>query len=220
MEQQNHKSGDVIESIKELLVAENNLDFLRSVADDTLQNLHKELLSYQHRTDELQKPVYKVMAVSTQFIPNFIIAKLAHDFLTPYIIAQVCIHMEPKAAAKIARSLNKDYMGEVAVYGDLEVIARIANEMDPQLITDVVKEMIKFDFFNKLGELATLLHDPTLGKVVNRLRDPASTAKIIESMSDTDKVVRISRDLAKDVKEKIKEELRKIGLNELADKLV
>ena len=112
---------------------------------------------YIQRTEDLQKPVFKVMAVATQFIPNFIIAKLAHDYLTPYIIAQVVIYMDPKAAAKIGKSLRIDYMGQVALYASPEITARIGNLMEPPIVAQVVKDLSLKNFNAKLGELADLI---------------------------------------------------------------
>ncbi|HNJ66846.1 MAG TPA: hypothetical protein PKW28_13185, partial [Turneriella sp.] len=82
----------LIEELKETLVTNTDLAFLAALDEATLTKVHKEIHDYIHRTEEQQKPVFKVMAVATQFIPNFIIAKLAHDYLTPYIIAQVVIY--------------------------------------------------------------------------------------------------------------------------------
>ena len=220
MENNNLNSEEVVESIKELLVSEEELEYLKTLDKEVLHKLHAELVAYQHRTEELQKPVYKVMAVATQFIPNFMIAKLAHDFLTPYIIAQVCIHMNPRDAAKIGRSLRTDYMGEVAVYGDPVVTARIGDVMDPQLITDVVRQMAIRNFYNKLGELADLMQERVMTQVIQRLRDPIVTAKIVEYMSDEEKVVRLSRDWPRDLKPQLIEEIRNLGKNELADRLL
>jgi len=69
----------LIEELKETLVTNSDLSFLAGLDEQVLEKIHKEIHDYIHRTEELQKPVFKVMAVSTQFIPNFIIAKLAHD---------------------------------------------------------------------------------------------------------------------------------------------
>lgn len=181
----------MIEEIKESLVTETDLGFLNSIDEATLEKIQKEIHGYIHRTEELQKPVFKVMAVSTQFIPNFIIAKLAHDYLTPYIIAQVVIYMDPKAAAKIGKSLRIDYMGQVALYASPEITARIGNLMEPNLIAQVVKDLAHKNFHGKLGELADLLDDKMMAEVIKIVRDGKIIGGIANSMMNLEKITRL-----------------------------
>jgi len=207
----------LIEELKETLVTNSDLSFLASLDDSTLEKVHKEVHDYIQRTEDLQKPVFKVMAVATQFIPNFIIAKLAHDYLTPYIIAQVVIYMDPKAAAKIGKSLRIDYMGQVALYASPEVTARIGNLMEPPIVAQVVKDLSLKNFNAKLGELADLLDDKMMIEIIKVLRDGKIVGNIAHAMVNQDKIVRIIPQMAADVRSGARAQLQTLG-NPLADK--
>lgn len=207
----------LVEEIKESLVTDNDLTYLRNLDEPTLEKIHKEIHDYIHRTEELQRPVFKVMAVSTQFIPNFIIAKLAHDYLTPYIIAQVVIYMDPKAAAKIGKSLRIDYMGQVALYASPEITARIGNLMETNIVAQVVKDLAAKNFASKLGELADLLDDKVMLEIIKVVRDGKIVGNIANSMMNQDKIVRIAQQMPPDIRSAAKAQLVSLG-NKLADK--
>lgn len=206
----------LIEEIKETLVTESDLAFLRDMDENHLEKIHREIHDYIQRTEEQQKPVFKVMAVATQFIPNFIIAKLAHDYLTPYIIAQVVIYMDPKAAAKIGKSLRIDYMGQVALYASPEITARIGNLMEPQLVAQVVKDLSVKNFNAKLGELADLLDDKMMVEIIKVLRDGKIVGNIAHSMMNQEKIVRIIPQMPADVRSGARAQLQTLG-NKLAE---
>jgi hypothetical protein len=207
----------LIEELKETLVTSTDLGFLASLDEATLEKIHKEIHEYIHRTEEQQKPVFKVMAVATQFIPNFIIAKLAHDYLTPYIIAQVVIYMDPKAAAKIGKSLRIDYMGQVALYASPEITARIGNLMEPQIVAQVVKDLSTKNFNAKLGELADLLDDKMMIEIIKVLRDGRIVGNIAHSMMNQEKILRIVPQMPPDVRSAARAQLQSLG-NKLAEK--
>lgn len=209
---------DIISRIKEVLVTNNDLVYLKDIPPETLTNIYNELQSYIDRIDELQRPIYKVMAFSTQFIPNFIIAKMAHDFLTPYIIAQVCLYMDVKAAAKIAKSLHVDYMGQVTLHADTHVTSSIANHMEPDLIVGIVKHMAQMDFYHKLGELSDLLDERLMITVTQKLNDAITISRIVTQMTNEDKIIRLSRHWSTSLRDGILLELGKMG-NPIKEKL-
>jgi hypothetical protein len=207
----------LIEELKETLVTSTDLSFLASLDEAILEKIHKEIHDYIRRTEEQQKPVFKVMAVATQFIPNFIIAKLAHDYLTPYIIAQVVIYMDPKAAAKIGKSLRIDYMGQVALYANPEITARIGNLMEPNLVAQVVKDLANKNFHGKLGELADLLDDKMMIEIIRVLRDGRIVGNIANAMMNQEKILRIVPHMPPDVRSAARAQLQSLG-NKLAEK--
>lgn len=209
---------DIAESIKELLVAETDMSYLAELPEKHLSRLYEDLKSYMKRLDENQRPVFKAIAISTSFIPNFIIAKLAHDYFTPYIVAQVCEYMDPKAAAKIGKSLRVDYMGQVALHGDPKVTARIGDCMDVDLVVSVVREMVKRSFFMKLGELADLLNENHLKNVMLKLNDNNAILQVGLHMKDEDKIVRLSKAWSQPTRSYVVGELQKMG-HPLAAKL-
>lgn len=209
---------DIAESIKELLVAETDMNYLAELPEKHLAQLYSDLKSYMKRLEENQKPVFKAIAISTSFIPNFIIAKLAHDYFTPYIVAQVCEYMDPKAAAKIGKSLRVDYMGQVAVHGDPRVTARIGDCMDIDLVVSVVREMVKRSFFMKLGELADLLNENHLKNVMLKLNDNNAILQVGLHMKDEEKIIRLSKAWSQSTRSYVVGELQKMG-HPLATKL-
>ncbi len=184
---------EIAESIKELLVSETDMSYLAELPDKPLQQLYTDLQTYMKRLDENQRPVFKAIAISTTFIPNFIIAKLAHDYFTPYIVAQVCEYMDPKAAAKIAKSLRVDYMGQVAVNGDPKVTARIGDCVEVDIIVNVVREMVKHSFFLKLGEIADILNENHLKNVMLKINDDNAIFQVGLHMKDEGKIIRLSK---------------------------
>lgn len=202
---------DIAESIKELLVSETDMSYLADLPENPLRQLYADLQAYMKRLEENQKPVFKAIAISTNFIPNFIIAKLAHDYFTPYIVAQVCEYMDPKAAAKIGRSLRVDYMGQVAVHGDPKVTARIGDCMDVDIVVSVVREMVKRSFYMKLGELADLLNENHLKNVMLRLNDDNAILQVGLHMKDEDKIIRLSKAWPASTRNFVLSELQKMN---------
>lgn len=209
---------NLIDEIKETLVTSSDLNFLLELSETQLEKIHKEITEYIRRTEELQKPIFKVMAVTTQFLPNFIIAKLAHDYLTPYIIAQVVLYMDPKAAAKIGKSLRIDYMAQVALYANPEITARIGNFMEPQLVAQVVREMAARNFYAKLGELADLLDDRMLVEITKALRDGSIVGKIANTMMNQEKLSRVIPLMPPEVRSAARAQLIELGNQKLAEK--
>ncbi|AFM11886.1 hypothetical protein [Turneriella parva] len=209
---------DIAESIKELLVSETDMSYLAELPEKPLQQLYTDLQTYMKRLDENQKPVFKAIAISTSFIPNFIIAKLAHDYFTPYIVAQVCEYMDPKAAAKIGKSLRVDYMGQVAVNGDPKVTAKIGDCMEVDIVVNVVREMVKRSFFMKLGELADLLNENQLKNVMLKINDNNAILQVGIHMKDEGKIIRLSKAWPAGTRSYVLAELEKMN-HPLAKKL-
>ncbi len=209
---------EIAESIKELLVSETDMSYLAELPEKPLQQLFADLQTYMKRLDENQRPVFKAIAISTTFIPNFIIAKLAHDYFTPYIVAQVCEYMDPKAAAKIGKSLRVDYMGHVAVNGDPKVTARIGDCMEVDIIVNVVREMVKHSFFLKLGEIADILNENHLKNVMLKINDDNAIFQVGLHMKDEAKIIRLSKAWPAGTHTYVVTELQKIN-HPLAGKL-
>lgn len=209
---------EIAESIKELLVSTTDMSYLAELPEKPLEQLYADLQTYMKRLDENQRPVFKAIAISTTFIPNFIIAKLAHDYFTPYIVAQVCEYMDPKAAAKIAKSLRVDYMGQVAVNGDPKVTARIGDCVEVDIIVNVVREMVKHSFFLKLGEIADILNENHLKNVMLKINDDNAIFQVGLHMKDEAKIIRLSKAWAQKTRSYVIEQLQKIN-HPLAAKL-
>lgn len=202
---------DIAENIKEMIVSETSMAYLAELPEKHLQNLYEDLQTYMKRLDANQKPLYKAIAISTSFIPNFILAKLAHDYFTPYIVAQICEYMDPKAAAKIAKSLRVDYMGQVAVNGDPKVTAKIGDFVDVDLVVAVVREMVKQSFFMKLGELADLLNENHLKNVMLKIGDNNAILQVGIHMKDEEKIIRLSKAWTSGTRSYILAELEKMN---------
>jgi hypothetical protein len=210
--------AEIAESIKELLVSETDMSYLAELPEKVLQQLHADLKAYMKRLEENQKPVFKAIAISTSFIPNFIIAKLAHDYFTPYIVAQVCEYMDPKAAAKIGKSLRVDYIGQVAMHGDPRVTARIGDWMEVDLVVSVVRQMVKSSFFMKLGELADLLNESHLKNIMLKINDDNAILQVGLHMKDEAKIIRLSKAWSQSTRNYVIGELKKMN-HPLAEKL-
>lgn len=207
-----------IELIKEILVTERDLTYLADVPVEIQKKIYEEIRDYVHRTEELQKPVYRVMAAATKFIPNFIIARLALDFLTPYIIAQVTLYLEPKDSAHIGKSFPPDYLGKVALYVEPQLSAKIADLMGLSHVQKIFEEMVKFRFFRKLGEISDYISDRLLIDLVNRMPDNEALAHIAINMQNRDKIRRAVQVMAPAKKGEIGYHLQKLNApKELVD---
>ena len=74
--QKDSATVQAIDSIRELLITQSDLTFLEKLDQSTLDSIRDEIAAYIKRTEEAQRPLFKVMAVATKLIPNFIIAKM------------------------------------------------------------------------------------------------------------------------------------------------
>lgn len=204
-------NADIAENIKEMLVSDTSMAYLAEIPEKNLQQLYEDLQTYMKRLDANQKPLYKAIAISTSFVPNFILAKLAHDYFTPYIVAQICEYMDPKAAAKIAKSLRVDYLGQVAVNGDVKVTAKIGDFVDVDLVVAVVRGLVKQSFFMKLGELADLLNENHLKNVMLKIGDNDAILQVGIHMKDEPKIIRLSKAWTAGTRSYIIAELQKMN---------
>ncbi|MCS6984483.1 MAG: hypothetical protein NZM25_05065 [Leptospiraceae bacterium] len=201
---------DYAELLKELLVSQSDLSYFREIPLALQEKIYEEIKAYVHRTEELQKPVYRVMAAATKFIPNFIIARLALDFLTPYIIAQVTLHLEPRESANIGKSFPPDYLGKVALYVEPALSAQIADLMGLNHVQKIFEEMVKFRFFRKLGEISDHIADRLLIDLVLRMPDNEALAHISVHMQNRDKIRRTAKVLPPGKKGEIGYHLQKL----------
>jgi hypothetical protein len=126
--------------------------------------------------------------------------------------------MDPKAAAKIGKSLRVDYMGQVAVNGDPKVTARIGDCMEVDIVVNVVREMVKRSFFMKLGELADLLNENQLKNVMLKINDNNAILQVGIHMKDEGKIIRLSKAWPTGTRSYVLAELEKMN-HPLAKKL-
>ena len=191
-----HEEVNYVEMIKEILVSENDLSFLHQAPKEVVQKLHAELQAYIQRTEEAQKPVYRVMAAATKFIPNFFIAKLAQDFLTPYIIAQVTLYLDAKDSANIGKSFPPEYLGKVALYVEPRLTSQIADHMGIGHVQKVVDEMIRLRFYRKLAEVSDYMNERMLIDLVSKINSSNDIAQIAEHMQDEHRLRRVAQTLS------------------------
>jgi len=176
----------MIEKIREILLLERKIDYLSEMSLSSLELLFADIDEYIRKIAENQKPIFSTMAFATQFLPNFLVAKLSQEMLTPYIVGQVTNHFKPKEAARIALHFRKDFLGEVAIHADKNQVALITQELPFDVACQVMMEMVRKDYFARLGELADLLPVGLLVRFLMQFEQKAHLQKILEHMKDTE----------------------------------
>ncbi|MBV6492610.1 MAG: hypothetical protein LDLANPLL_00605 [Turneriella sp.] len=94
-----------------LKVPTERLHFLRSLSMEDFQVLN-QTISDRLLTDSSN--VWSKLAGVAKFMPNFINAQVAKSILGPNITANLTYHIDTKHAVSIAKSLNIDFLAEVA----------------------------------------------------------------------------------------------------------
>lgn len=195
------KKESLKDRIRETILSENNLEYLDKLDSGELELLAKEIDDYNSRTRENQKPVYQTMAFTSQFLPNFMVAKISQEMLTPYIIGQVTNHFKPKDAAKIAVHFRKDFLGEVSVYAEKSHLALITQELPFDTAFSVFQEMLKKEYYSRIGELADLLPAELLVRFLKKFPDHGEIEKIIHHMQNTELVSEVLKKVGYDSRE-------------------
>ena len=163
------------------------------------------------RAGDEQKPVYKVMASACKFVPNFIIAKLAQDYLSPYIIGQVTPYLDPKAAAAIGKAIRSDYLGKTTMYVAPEITAQIATNMGMPHIYNVFEEMDKMGYYHRLGEITDFLAEKEILAILKKNPGTNLLYKTVQYMKN-EKIIRvIAKNVSAEDKRIIHDKLEEAG---------
>jgi acylphosphatase len=186
----------VIETLKEQWLSQDDLSWLDPLDDQTLQALHDEVMRHASRLDEAQASLYRVMASTTKFMPNFVVAKMATS-LDPYVVAQITRHLDSKAAAGIAKSLEPTFLGEIALHLDVAKINDIARATDIDRLVAVVERMGDRGFYHRLGELADAMDSPLLNKLTRWVRNRRDGSVEVWAEGAEDAVEALLADLAR-----------------------
>ena len=200
-----------IDGLREMLITESDLAFLQKADDTLVAEVHKEIKEYIERLELAQKPLFQVMALATKFMPNFIITKIAKDYLTPYVMAQVSQYLEPRDAANLGKSFGVDVLAQVALHTEPKLTAVIADKMGVNSVSKIVDQMIRLDFFLRLGEVSDVLSLPMLLQLTDRIQNPTHLAKIAGYMNDLERVKQVADKMPAAKKERELAELQNLN---------
>ena len=200
----------IIANIRELLVSENQMAYLDSLPEEDLHRHEQEIQNYIQKVEDEAKPLYKVCALTTKFVPNFILAKMGQDYLSPFIISQITIYMDPKAAAGIGKSFRPDYLGEVTIYTKPELSAVIGSHMGMPHIFNIYKEMLRKGFFLRAAEIADLQPDKDLIAVTQKADNPGHSAKVLRYMKNPAKIRLVKSSFSAAFRAEVEVELKKL----------
>ena len=203
--------SELVDMIKESLLSDNDLSFLEELNEDGIRNLEKEISEYKKRIEEQQKPIFKTMAVTTKFLPNFMVAKLGQDMLTPYIAAQVTQFLEPKDSAALGRSFAANFLGEVTLYVEPELTSKIARHMRINEVVKIIHAMISKGLFIKLGELSDALDTKLVTELVPQLNSASDIARIMHNMQSIEKIQAVGQRLNSSLFSDVVEELKSLN---------
>ena len=175
----------LLANIKEILHSDSEFAELSKASKESLEELIQEIKSYTEKIQEEQKPVFKIMATATAFLPNFLISKLAQEMLTPYLVAQVTNHLSPRDAAKIGVYFEKPFLGEVALYAEIQHVAAITKEMPFDVAFTILDNMLKKNYHHRIAQIADRLPIDLLVRFLAKFKDAEPVAKIMQYMENT-----------------------------------
>jgi hypothetical protein len=202
-----------LDRIRESLNSPEDLAYLSKLDAGEIKDLSEQIEQYQSRVEEAQKPIYQTMAFATQFLPNFLVAKISQEMLTPFVIGQVTNCFKPKDAAKIATHFRKEFLGEVALYADRKHTAAITVELPFDIAYGVMTEMIRKGYFSRLGELADELPESLLMRFLQKFTSPSDVAKIAMHMTNTGMIQSIFSKEKEDRRNAVIAELKRMDAN-------
>jgi len=205
--------------LKETFLSEEDFSFLTPLGEEGIDKLQAIVDRYNQKIEEGQKPVYKTMAFATQFLPNFIVARIAQDMLNTYIVGQVTNYLSPKDAAKLGQSFPPTYLAEIALYADKLHLAKITNELPFEIAYSVMRNMLQKGYISRIGELADHLTEKLLKKFLERFTDPEEVAKIMIHMTNMPIIYAIYRTEIPGKRNAVMDALRRLGHGDLAEKV-
>lgn len=185
---------DLIDALRDVWLTDTDLEFLREVDPVALARIVAEVQAHARRVHEGQRKLYEVLAASTRLVPNFMVVKLAGN-LSPYVLAQVSEHLEPKAAAGLTKSFDAHLLGEIVLHIDVGTAARIATHMDLETLVQITESLATKGLHKRLGEVSDALDERMLEKLVLRIKDPARIAAVTSHMHRLDHLARVGRRL-------------------------
>jgi hypothetical protein len=150
------------------------------------------------------------VAKATRLLPNFFVVKTSAS-LTPYVLAGVTEHLEPKLAAHIAKHLEPQVLGEVVLYLRASTAARVAAHQDPEVLNRITDYLHSKGFVKRLGELSDALEESVLAEIVRRMPDASRIAAVASHMQQLDKLRNVARRLDRPMLAKVRQLLEHHG---------
>lgn len=207
-----------IEALRELWLTDNDLSFLRELDPDHLARIHAEVEAHAQRVHQGQRKLYAVLAGATRFIPNFVITRLS-SALSPYVLAQISEHLEPKAAAGLAKSFDAHLLGEIVLHIDTQTAANIAAHTDVDMLVQITNSLASKGLVKRLGEVSDALEEKMLEKLVLRIKDPERIASVASHMHELNKIATVARRLDRKLLQAVIEVLQRAGNHRVASAL-
>lgn len=171
---------ELINSIRDLLgaKADADLQFLANIDPGDLAKLHEAIAKSVRRTQELQEPIYVVMAQATKLIPKFVLVRMSKP-LSAYVLAQSTMHLDAKSSAALGKAMGFERMA------------------------DIQDEMIRMGAYEKIAAISDETDIDLLGPLAQRNGNPMYLAKIAAHMRDMKRLKAIANALPTDLREKI-----------------
>jgi ribosomal protein S8 len=176
-----------IAALREHWLTDGDLAYLRGVDVSLLARIRRDVEAHARRVHDGQRRLYEVMAKATRFIPNFMIVRMSGS-LSPYVLAQITEHLEPKTAAGLTKSFDAQLLGDIVVHLETRVAASIASHTDVDTLVQITDILRQKGFVKRLGEVSDALDHRMLEKLVQRIRDPESIAAVAAHMRAHDKL--------------------------------
>jgi len=187
-------SDEQIETLKELWLTDSDLSFLEQLDPDALTRITDEVKAHSKRVQADQSAVFEGMARTTRFIPNFLLGKLSGG-LSPYVLARITEHLEPKNAAALSKAYDPALLAEISLHLDAHLAAKIASYTDLDTLTIITNTLAKKGLSRRLGEISDALDERMLEKLVARINDPERIASVAAHMTSASKLANVAKRL-------------------------
>jgi hypothetical protein len=203
---QNSTADEVLDTLKETWLTENDLSPLRALSDEQLRFVEREVVAHAERQRESERQIYETLAKITRFIPNLVLSRIA-GAMSPYASARVAEYLEPKHAAALSKHYEPHYLSEVTLHLDAHAAARIAVHTDIDALTRINDTLLSRGMYRRMAELSDALDDRMLVKLAERMRDPEGIASVALHMRVLDKVRTVARSLDRRILQGVRESL-------------
>jgi len=204
------RTRELVEALRELWLTDNDLSFLMELEPSVLARIHVEVREHARRVHDGQSKLYAVLASATRFMPNFVIMKLSNA-LSPYVLAQISEHLEPKAAAGLAKSFDAHVLAEIVLHIDTQTASRIATHTDIDMLVQITDSLANKGLVKRLGEVSDALEERMLEKLVLRIKDPQRIASVASHMQEFGKLGNLARKLDRKLLQAVIEVLQRSG---------
>lgn len=183
--------AEIIKLAHILKVSEQQLDFLQSLAPESLRQFRFAIIEL---LQDQQKTRFRYLASWVSWLPNRFSVFLVKRFLDPLIVAQIAVHLSTETLYQIAKHLPAHTLAAISVYLDPRLARELLVYFTTHQIKDIANILLQQRDFVTMGRFVGMLADDVVQDVAQMIEQESDLLEIafyIESRERIDHLVHV-----------------------------